>query len=418
MRQTRSHEKQLNNSFQQGVAEESINMSFIYPSDELRQRKERLQERMRKENIDALLITNDENFLYLIGLPGPYGLHRSNDRPGVAVIPAEGDPICIISGSMAPNVKPVVKAENLWEYTSTLQSPTELIIKALRESGLRNRRLGIEGGLSQRIGMPFNDYARVLEALPHVKLVDAAPLLWSMRRIKSETEIKYMKKSADIVNRARQKCFQQISAGMTYRDIGRLFYRLTIEEGADSPSFVILASWPQDNVAAKDFALHRLLLPDVPTAKGEALFFDGGAYVHVYTVDYNRWGVFGSASPKMTKYHNIARDVSKRMGEALKVGATCSDIFKVARRELRNAGAYSEQIFAGRMGHGQGMLWTEPPSIAPEDMTVLEPGTVVSTEPFAVGESLWIAWEDTWVVREDGAELLTDESDELREIHD
>lgn len=375
---------------------------------------------MRTEKLDALLITNDENFLYLIGLPGPYGQHRSNDRPGAAVIPSDGDPTCIVSSGTAPNIGPVIKKENLVEYTSTLGMDVEGVVKALKQTGLHHKRVGIEAGLSQRIGMPYSEYTRVLRTLPDVEFVDAAPLLWKMRMVKTETEIKYMKKSADIVNRARQRCFDQLSAGMTYRDIGRLFYRLLMEEGADAPSFAIVGAWPQDRILGDHFVLHRDpavgLLPDISTSQGQALFLDGGAYVTLYTVDYNRWAVFGKASEKFTKYHNIARDVSMKMGRALRPGMSCSQVFLMAQKELRNAGAYPEHLFAGRMGHGQGMLWTEPPSIALADKTVLEPGTVVSTEPFAVGESIWVAWEDTWVVREDGAELLTDESGELREI--
>ena len=38
---------------------------------------------MQKENLDALLITNDENFLCFIGLPDAFGMHRSNGGPGV-----------------------------------------------------------------------------------------------------------------------------------------------------------------------------------------------------------------------------------------------------------------------------------------------------------------------------------------------
>ena len=392
--------------------------SFIYPLSELEKRRADAQQLMHKEKLDALLITNDENFLYLIGLPGPYGQHRSNDRPGVAIIPSTGAAVCIVSGATSPNIKPVVKKQNIHEYTSTLGIDTELIVQALREVGLKNKRIGIEGGLSQRLGMPFNDYARVLKAFPEISFVDAASLLWKMRMVKSDTEIRFLKQSADIVDRARQKCFDELSVGMTYREINRLFSKLMLEEGADAPAFTIVGSWPQDNTAAvgKDFVIYRILQPDIATRAGEALFLDGGAYVHVYTVDYNRWAVFGKAAAKMRKYHEIARNVSMKMGEAMRPGMTCSDVFKVAQKELKAAGAYSDQIFAGRMGHGQGMLWTEPPSVAPADKTVLEPGLVISTEPFATGESMWVAWEDTWVVREDGAELLTKESGELREI--
>jgi Xaa-Pro aminopeptidase len=35
------------------------------------------------------------------------------------------------------------------------------------------------------------------------------------------------------------------------------------------------------------------------------------------------------------------------------------------------------------MGHGQGILLTEPPSISPLDNTILKPGMVINTEPGA-----------------------------------
>src|SRR5437867_3237491 len=287
-----------------------VTLSFLYPPNELKERREKLQGLMQEKKLDSLLVTNDENFIHLIGAPGPYGQHKSNDRPGAAIIPAEGEPICVVSGATRPNVKPVLKEENIFVYTTTLGMPTELVVKALKKAGLGNRRVGIESGLSQRIGLPYSDYSQILKDLPEVEFVDASSILWRIRMIKSKTEVNYLKKSAAITEKARQRCFDQMSAGMTYREIGRLFYRLLLEEGADSPSFTILKSWPQDQIYDKDFVIYRILLPDIPTRKGEALFFDGGAYVYTYTVDYNRWGVFGKASSKLQKYHNVASNVS------------------------------------------------------------------------------------------------------------
>ena len=69
------------------------------------------------------------------------------------------------------------------------------------------------------------------------------------------------------------------------------------------------------------------------------------------------------------------------------------------------------------MGHGVGMLVTEPPSISAINKTVLKPGYVVTTEPgvheTANGE---FTWEDVYVVNDDGAEQLTTEKDDLFEI--
>ena len=65
------------------------------------------------------------------------------------------------------------------------------------------------------------------------------------------------------------------------------------------------------------------------------------------------------------------------------------------------------------MGHGQGILFTEPPSICPDDHTVLEEGMVISTEPEV---TLNMLWEDVHVITADGHDQLTQETAELREI--
>lgn len=390
-------------------------MSFIYSTQEIKRRRERIQALMRKENLDALLITNVENFIYFIGVPGAFGLHGSNSRPGIVVLPSEGEPICVVSAYEVPRIRTVVKPGNIKEFTSTLGLSNELLVTALREAGLKKRRVGIEGGLAQRIGMPYMEYVRLLNSFPDVGFIDAAQLIWKMRMIKSDEEISYMKKAAEITGKARQRCFDQIVPGMTYREVATLLTKLMIEAGADNASFIIISSFPQEDMLSNPVRYINLF-PDIPIKKGEALNIDAGASVYVYTIDYNRWATIGRASQKLIKYHKIGTQVAEKMADAIKPGATCSDIFQVAQKELKHFGAYPQALKTGRMGHSMGMLFTEPPSITADDYTVLEPGLVLSMEPFAYGERIAFVWEDVWVVREDGPELLTKETHELREI--
>ena len=67
------------------------------------------------------------------------------------------------------------------------------------------------------------------------------------------------------------------------------------------------------------------------------------------------------------------------------------------------------------MGHGVGLRMCEPPSIHPEDETVLEPGMILTIEPGisfskAAGdgpEGKVMVHEENLVVTEDGAQLLS-----------
>ena len=84
--------------------------------------------------------------------------------------------------------------------------------------------------------------------------------------------------------------------------------------------------------------------------------------------------------------------------------------------DLRDRVADLARLFAARMGHGQGMLMTEPPSVSPEDHTRLEPGMVISTEPGVRSGNVQFQWEDVHVITEEGQEQLTLETEELREL--
>jgi Xaa-Pro aminopeptidase len=60
----------------------------------------------------------------------------------------------------------------------------------------------------------------------------------------------------------------------------------------------------------------------------------------------------------------------------------------------------------------QGIQFTEPPSIPPDDHPVLEAGMVISTEPEVARDMLW---EDVHVITTTGSEQRTSETVELRE---
>jgi Xaa-Pro aminopeptidase len=390
-------------------------VSFIYSTSEIRKRRERAQALMQEENLDGLLITNVENFIYFVGMPGAFGLHSSNDRPAVAFLPREGEITCVVSAYEAPKLHAVLRAGNIREYRSIISVPNNVYVDALKDSLLRKRRIGIEAGGAQRIGMPYEEFTELLRSFSSITFVDAARLIWKMRMIKSDEEIRYMKKAADITGRARQRCFDEISSGMTYREVANLFGKFVLELGGDGISFVIVDSQPQDGMKIVPLR-YVSLIPNKPIKKGEALFVDGGAKCFAYTVDYNRWATMGRASERFVRQHRIIRAVSHKMAEAMKPGATCSDIYKIAHRELKHSGVFPETLSAGRMGHGMGMLFTEPPSLSDSDHTVLEAGLVLSSEPVSYAEGVRLVWEDVFVVTDDGAELITQETPELREL--
>ena len=103
------------------------------------------------------------------------------------------------------------------------------------------------------------------------------------------------------------------------------------------------------------------------------------------------------------------------MAEALKPGIKCSDIYKLGAGLLKEADVTGiSSHIGGRMGHGQGMMVTEPPSITSDDDTVLEPGFVLSTEP-GLGDGIFI-WEDVHVRVHETPDLKAKWTDAQNEV--
>ena len=382
----------------------------LFSSKEIERRHNKARELMAQQGIDALFITGEENFQYFTGTSASIGLHYSLTRPSVFILPLEKDPIIVTQ--MRDFIILSTYVKDIRSYFDVLRFPHDEVLEALREVGLKNKRIGAELGREQRMGMPVGDYLALVEAMPDVEFVDAAQIILKLRMVKSEEELVYVKKAADVTGRARQKMFDShIFPGMTERDVARTIRRLILEEGGDRTSFVHL----QLGIPGSKNQFHY----DRPLKKGTVLAVDAGAYVRMYTVDYPRMAVLGKATDEMKRLYSAVLKVNKTMADALRPGIKCSEIHAIGVKAIEEAGVEvdrPEKLKKGRMGHGQGILFTEPPSVTAGDHTVLEPGIVLSTEPGVKSGNIHFLWEDTHVITEDGHEQLTLETDDLREI--
>jgi Xaa-Pro aminopeptidase len=383
----------------------------LFTRGEMERRYARARELMDARGIDALLVSGEENFQYFAGTSASIGLHYSLTRPSVFILPLTGDSIILTQGHDAIALSCYVT--NIRPYTGLLRFPHEELVRVLEEAGLSKDRVGAELGQEQRMGIPVGAYLDLVRALPRVEFVDAADILIQLRMVKSAEEIAYIRKAAEITARARQRLYDaEIIPGMTERQAVRALRRLILEEGGDRMSFCHI----QNGLPGYSNQFHY----DRPLERGMMIGMDAGAYYGMYTIDYPRFAVLGQASKEQRRVHDAARSVSRTMAEAVRPGVTCAELHRIALIACDEAGVEPDHAHkqpGSRMGHGQGVLLTEPPSITPEDQTVLAPGMVLSTEPGVTGlDGVSVLWEDVHLVTEDGRLPITLESDELREI--
>ena len=246
----------------------------------------RAREEMDRRGMDALFVTGEENFQYFAGTAASAALHASLTRPSVFILPLEGEPIVVTQGqdnlALGSYVTDVRGYSNLFEF------PQAVVIQALRDAGAAAGFVGAELGLEQRMGMPPGAFQDLTSALPDVAFVDAAEVIVKLRMVKSSEEIAYIRQAGEVTARARQRLFGMLRPGMTERETARLLRRLILEEGGDGTSFVMLLLGIPGS--RNPFGYDR------PLEAGQVVGVDTGARVGMYTIDYTRWGVLGTAT--------------------------------------------------------------------------------------------------------------------------
>ena len=374
-----------------------------FSKEDIEKRHARARDMMAAKGLDALLVTNEENFQYFTGATGSLALHYSSTRPAVLVFPLVGDPVAIVGAMIVDTIHLSTYIEDARGYTDVLSFPVNMVEDAIKGLGAGVRRVGVELGMEQRMGVPVGDYLQLVGSMPEVNFEDASDIFVKLRMVKTPEEVEYMRQAAAITGRARQRLFREVVPGMTERDVVRRLRALILDEGGDRTSFVHLtADLP---VSQTQFHLDR------PLKRGGLLYIDAGAYVRNYTIDYARFATLGPASSEQIRGHSVLLEANKRMTEALRPGLTCAELHEIGAEVIEESGF--EVAPVGRMGHGQGIQLTEPPSVSPDDQTVLEEGMIISTEP-EVGLNL--LWEDVHVITADGSDQLTLEPVDLVEI--
>lgn len=381
----------------------------MFSRGEMERRYARAREEMDRRGIAALFVTGEENFQYFAGTSASAAPHASLTRPSVFILPLEGEPIVVTQGQ--DNLALGSYATDVRGYTDLFAFPQAVVIQALRDAGAAGGSVGAELGQEQRMGMPAGAFQDLTSAVPDVAFVDAAEVIVKLRMVKSEEEIAYIRKAGEVTARARQRLFGMIRPGMTERETARLLRRLILEEGGDGTSFVMLLLGIPGSRNAFGY--------DRPLEAGQVVGVDTGARLGMYTIDYTRWGVLGTATDALRRMYDALLEVNRSMAAALGPGVPCSEIYRAGSEAIDKVCSKTnelERYGPSRMGHGQGMLITEPPSIHPDDETPLAPGMVLSTEPGLSAAGVQMLWEDVFVITDNGSVQITAESDELHEI--
>ncbi|MFH1454074.1 MAG: Xaa-Pro peptidase family protein [Armatimonadota bacterium] len=351
----------------------------------MKEKFKKLNQVFKKKKVDALLITSEENRFYLSGFTGSAG--------------------CLF---ITPKQRYILSDFRYWEQISKECKGFNLIkidrdgqfdgIRGILKKFPRIKKVGFEDDK-----VSFAGYKKLKKELSKVKLIPLEGAVTQLREIKSKEEIQYIKKAADIANKALANVLKVIKPGVTEKFVASLLQMEMKMLGAEKESFdIIVASGPNG-------ALPHAKPGNRKIRKDDLIVIDFGAKYNGYCSDMTRTICLGKKSPKQKKIYDIVARAQKAALDYIKSGRVCGDVDNKARGLIEKEGYGKE--FGHGLGHGIGIEVHESPSFRPNVKDVLRPGMILSVEPgIYLSGFAGVRIEDLVLITKDGYENLTKNS--------
>ncbi|WP_457575140.1 M24 family metallopeptidase [Desulfomarina sp.] len=352
-------------------------------------RIKKVQTRLRRRNIDALLVSQPENRRYLSGYRG--GDHGIGESSGVLIIPASGPVHLLTDFRYQLQAEQDVPWATVHIYRKGL---LKLLTGLLPE--LNIKKLGFESHYT--LHSVAKKMASTLKK-KGIRLVPLTDLVEKLRIIKDKDEIDLLRQSVRLNEKVFQEIFTTISGKMTEIELALAIETLMRRKGAESTSFdSIIAS-------GKNSALPHAVPTRARIRKNKSLTIDMGLVLDGYCSDMTRNFVPGKPGKKYLKLHRLVRKAQLAGLEKIRAGVTGKEVDRAARTVISDGGYGS--CFGHGLGHGVGLAVHEEPRLSPLSRKKLKAGMVVTVEP-GIYLPGWggIRLENMVVVREEGFENL------------
>jgi Xaa-Pro dipeptidase len=353
--------------------------------DVYRERQAKLRAGAKARAFDVVLVTPSTNLAYSSGL----SMGRS-ERLTALILFTDGPAVLVTPSFEESSVTRDATIDEVKTWKED-EDPIALAAKLVAK-----KTIGIEGSTA------FTT-ASLLAAASGARTEDATAVFDSLRAVKSEEELAFIKDAGRRTVTAISATHEKLASGMSEQDVSAIlvqeFARLGVR-GDGLVQFGPSAALPHGGPG------------DRALTKGDAVLIDCGCRVRGYTSDVTRTVAFGPPSDEFRKVYAIVDRAQTAGIEALAAGKTGEEVDLVARKVIEDVGygAY----FTHRLGHGLGMDGHEHPYLVKGNTKPLVAGNVVTVEPgIYLPGKFGVRIEDDYGVKEKGLASLSVRPQEL-----
>ncbi len=373
-------------------------MGLHFSAEEFKSRKDKIIKILKEEKLDALLMFRQESMYWLTGYDTfGYVFFQT------LVLDQKGD---IILLTRAPDLRQAQNTSNISDIRIWVDkngsNPTEDLKVILDELNLKGKTIGIEYeayGLTGRNALRLN---KSLENYCSIK--DTSELVTKLRVIKSNEEIDYVKKAANLADKALSEVWKHAKAGVSESKILAEMNKVIFEGGGDYPANEFIIGSGKNALLCRYQAEKQIL-----NSQDQLTIEWAGTFRHYHSAMFRTIPI-GKADPKHYKMHEACIEALNNCENKLKPGNKVGEVYDIHAKTFDDLGYKNSRMNA--CGYSLGATfspnWMDWPMLYTGNPYIIKPGNVFFMHMILMDSENNLAMNlgETYLVTESGNERL------------
>ena len=293
-------------------------MGLHFSVEEFKNRKDKVIKLLKEEKLDAILMFRQESMYWLTGYDTfVYVFFQT------LVLDKKGN---IILLTRAPDLRQAQNTSNINDIRIWVDrngsDPTEDLKIILDELNLKGKNIGVEYeayGLTGRNALKLN---KSLEN--YCSIEDTSELVTKLRVIKSNEEINYVKKAANLADKALSEVWKHAKAGVSESKILAEMNKVIFEGGGDYPANEFIIGSGKNALLCRYQAEKQIL-----NSRDQLTIEWAGTYRHYHSAMFRTIPI-GKADPKHFKMHEACIEALNNCEIKLKPGNKIGEVFDLS----------------------------------------------------------------------------------------
>ncbi|MBI3027780.1 aminopeptidase P family protein [Candidatus Woesearchaeota archaeon] len=312
---------------------------------------------LERKNCDFAVFYNSDSAIY-----SPNMFYFSGYRGlGALIIPKRKQPLVIAPDMELERAgKCLVKKLYRMEKKKFFESVYELA----KKNHLKTKRIAID-----KSSFTLNSYTHFKKQFKKVKTKDISFECLKLREIKTQDEIRILKKSCSYADKILQKAIGNFSSFKTESEAAAFLEYETKKLGLELSFNPIVASGSNGSMPHYE--------PSNKKIKNGFCVLDFGIKYKGYCSDITRTIYSGKPSQKEKEIYNLLLKTQKNTINQIKNNKKCSELYNFA---ITNLGKYKDRFLHG-LGHGVGVEIHEMPNLALSSKDKIKNSMIFTIEP-------------------------------------